>query len=99
MDNVGMVKADIQHWFLYACAQMCLHPFEYTRAHPHTHAKNNLNITRAEHYQREEPQISNGKKKIKSISSPGVWVSLWPIVNWLDGWVDDRQTDRNQAGR
>lgn len=86
MDNVGMVKADIQHWFLYACAQMCLHPFEYTRAHPHTHAKNNLNITRAEHYQREEPQISNGKKKDKvNLQSWGLGISVAhsELVGWM----------------
>lgn len=85
---------------------MHVHRCAYTRlnthVHIHTHMPkmNNLNITRAEHYQKEEPQRSNGKKKkIKSISSTGVLVSLWPIVNWLDGWVDDRQTDRKQAGR
>lgn len=86
MDNVGMVKEDIQHWFLYACAQMCLHPFEYTRAHPHTHAKNNLNITRAEHYQREEPQISNGKKKDKAnlqYWGLGISVAHSELVGWM----------------
>lgn len=66
---------------------MCLHPFEYTRAHPHTLAKNNLNITRAEHYQREEPQISNGKKKKDKVNLQywGFGISVAPSE--LAGWM------------
>lgn len=52
-------------WSLCACAQIFLHTFEYTYTHVHTHihAKNNLRINKAEHYQREELQMSNGKKE------------------------------------